>query len=149
MPAIVREETVDNAMRRFQSASAFPRQRRKSRVPFFKGRRLWSNGSGLFRDPVSARVADLLADHGDAVLLCEGTARAHNRSRGVNLPAKLSHNFLESRPFGLFEHLDQLGGFAGRAGSVRAALCGLLRGLPCGAGLASPRGARLFLWSAM
>ena len=50
-----------------------------------------------------------------------GTARAHDRSRGVNLPAKLGHYFFEGRTFGPFEHLDQLGE-AGRAGCSRCAL---------------------------
>jgi hypothetical protein len=38
--------------------------------------------------------------------------RALDRSRGVNLPAKLVHHFFEGRTLGPFEHADQLGGLA-------------------------------------
>jgi hypothetical protein len=66
------------------------------------------------------------------VLFGQRSARAHECPRGMNLPPKPGHDFFERRAFGTPEHLDQLGGLAGRAGSAPGWLRGFgaLRGGP-------------------
>src|SRR5580704_6007917 len=120
---------------------------KKSRISLARNPALVKTAALYFCDSIGTRITDLLADHRDPVLLCQGTTRAHDRSRGVNLPAKLRHHFFESRTFGPFEHLDQLSGLAGRAGFVRTALYGLLRSLPCRDGLRVVLGRALSLRS--
>ena len=80
-------------------------------------RSLWLPG-----DAVGPGVADSLADHGDPVLPGQRPTRAHQRPRGMNLPPEPGHDLFERRAFGSPEHLDQLGGLAGRAGSVPGGL---------------------------
>jgi hypothetical protein len=70
----------------------------KKKKPGSRGNRLPAVKRGwLFGDPVGPGVADPLADYGDAVLLRQGPARAHEGTRRVHLPAELLTDLFQGR----------------------------------------------------
>jgi hypothetical protein len=82
--------------------------------------------SGL--DGVHPLVPNLLADHRNAMVLRQRTARAQQGPSGVLLPLHCGHDLLKRRTAFALEHRDHLAGLAALAGCARiGGVGGLLR----------------------